>query len=130
MPWWVTIVILTREIGITLLRLALLRYEVISASLGGKIKTFVQVLAIGLYVLPWPESLEWIRTGLMAAALLLTVGTGVDYVVRAVAIVSRSRREERTNQADRTATDRAPQDLAPKDRTPQVEGDSGATGRG
>ena len=96
MPWWITIVILTRELGITILRLFMLKYEVMAASVGGKIKTFVQVLAIGLYVLPWDSSLEWIRTTLMALALLLTIGTGIDYVIRSIAIAARSKRAQKS----------------------------------
>ncbi|AZI57947.1 CDP-diacylglycerol--glycerol-3-phosphate 3-phosphatidyltransferase [Nakamurella antarctica] len=99
--WWVTIVILSREIGITLLRLALLRYEVIAASAGGKLKTFVQICAIGLYVLPFPGFLEWFRFGFMALALLLTVGTGLDYIVKAVKIVA-SGRKRATNKTNST----------------------------
>ena len=57
LAWWVTLVILIREVGVTLLRFAVLRYGVISASPGGKAKTFVQIIAIGLYILPLPEHL-------------------------------------------------------------------------
>jgi CDP-diacylglycerol--glycerol-3-phosphate 3-phosphatidyltransferase len=79
--WWVTIVILVRELGITLLRFIVIRYGVIPASKGGKIKTLLQVIAIGLYILPGPiDPLRWISMG---AALVVTVVTGVDYVVRA-----------------------------------------------
>lgn len=92
LPWWVTVVILVREVGITLLRFAILRYGVISASPGGKAKTLVQVVAIGLYVMPLPDQLEWLRFGLMLVAVALTVGTGIDYLVRATALVTRSRR--------------------------------------
>lgn len=84
--WWVTAAILVREIGITLLRFWVIRYGVIAASPGGKLKTVLQSLAIFLYVLPL-GSVDWLRwsaTVVMAAALALTVGTGVDYVVRAV----------------------------------------------
>ena len=52
LPWWVTVVIMVREIGVTLLRFSVLRHGVIPASRGGKAKTFVQALAIGLYLLP------------------------------------------------------------------------------
>lgn len=96
--WWITIVILVREIGITLLRLAILRYGVIAASPGGKLKTLVQIVAIGLYILPlWvlpiPEDvLTWGRGGLMAIAIGLTLGTGVDYLARAAALVMRGRK--------------------------------------
>lgn len=57
LPWWVTVVILTREIGITLLRFAVIKHGVIPASRGGKLKTLVQAVAIGLFILPlhnWP----------------------------------------------------------------------------
>lgn len=87
LPWWVTLVILTREIGITVLRFVVIRYGVIAASAGGKLKTFIQVVAIGLYVMPLPDGLEWIRIATMAAAVALTVITGLDYVIRAIALV-------------------------------------------
>ena len=57
LAWWVTLVILISEVGVTLLRFAVLRYGVISASPGGKAKTFVQIIAIGLYILPLPSDL-------------------------------------------------------------------------
>ncbi|REE99233.1 CDP-diacylglycerol--glycerol-3-phosphate 3-phosphatidyltransferase [Thermomonospora umbrina] len=79
--WWVTVVILIREIGITVLRLVVIRYGVIPASKGGKLKTMLQVVAIGLYLLPGP--LDPLRWAVMAAALAVTVVTGVDYVVQA-----------------------------------------------
>ncbi len=91
LSWWFTVVILVREIGITLLRFAVLRYGVIAASPGGKAKTLVQILAIGLYVLPLPASLHWLSFGFMVAAFLLTVVTGLDYLMRAAALVSRSK---------------------------------------
>ena len=79
--WWVTIVILAREIGITLLRFVVIRYGVIPASKGGKVKTMLQVVAIALYIMPGPiNPLRWI---VMAAALVVTVATGVDYLLRA-----------------------------------------------
>ena len=52
LPWWVTVLILVREIGVTGLRFAVLRHGVIPASRGGKLKTLVQAVAIGLFVLP------------------------------------------------------------------------------
>lgn len=82
LPWWVTIVILGREIGITLLRLVLLRHAVIPASYGGKVKTVLQIAAIVLYILPWGP--EVLRVVVMGAAVLVTLGTGIDYVVRAI----------------------------------------------
>jgi CDP-diacylglycerol--glycerol-3-phosphate 3-phosphatidyltransferase len=79
--WWVTVVILTREIGITLLRLVVIRYGVIAASKGGKVKTMLQVVAIGLFVMPGP--IDPLRWAVMAAALAVTVATGADYILRA-----------------------------------------------
>ncbi|MEV0590983.1 CDP-diacylglycerol--glycerol-3-phosphate 3-phosphatidyltransferase [Nonomuraea cavernae] len=82
LPWWVTLVILGRELGITLLRLVLIRHAVIPASYGGKVKTVLQIGAIVLYILPWgPDPVRWV---VMGAALVVTVATGVDYVARAV----------------------------------------------
>ncbi|WP_354529396.1 CDP-diacylglycerol--glycerol-3-phosphate 3-phosphatidyltransferase [Nakamurella sp. UYEF19] len=94
LAWWITVVILVREIGITLLRFAVLRYGVIAASPGGKAKTLIQILAIGLYILPLPAALHWIGVTLMVAAVALTIATGIDYVIRAAALVSRSRNPE------------------------------------
>lgn len=90
--WWVTVVILVRELGITVLRLAMLSYEVMPASAGGKLKTLVQVFAIGFYLMPLPHFLDWFRIAWMAAALVLTVITGVDYVLKATKIVAGGRR--------------------------------------
>ncbi|MDN5915536.1 MAG: CDP-diacylglycerol--glycerol-3-phosphate 3-phosphatidyltransferase [Pseudonocardia sp.] len=90
-PWWITIVIMGREIGVTVLRLVVLRHGVIPASRGGKVKTAAQTLAIGLILLPLPMLLpsvaplmfviQWV---VLAIALVLTVATGVDYVVQAL----------------------------------------------
>nr|WP_277350742.1 CDP-diacylglycerol--glycerol-3-phosphate 3-phosphatidyltransferase [Rhodococcus sp. HNM0569] len=90
LPWWVTIVIAARELGITLLRFAVLRYGVIPAGRGGKLKTLLQTFAIGVFLLPLPASgpvliVAWV---LMSAAVALTVATGLDYVVQAVRLRS------------------------------------------
>lgn len=79
--WWVTAVIMVREVGITVMRFVVIRYGVIPASKGGKLKTMLQVFAIGFYILPGP--LDYLRWVTMAAALVVTVVTGVDYVVQA-----------------------------------------------
>ncbi|MBD8060587.1 CDP-diacylglycerol--glycerol-3-phosphate 3-phosphatidyltransferase [Cellulomonas sp. JH27-2] len=84
--WWVTVVILVREIGITVLRMFLLRYVVLPASRGGKVKTVVQSFAIGLYILPLDAMPSWVSVlaaVVMAAALVLTVATGIDYLLAA-----------------------------------------------
>ncbi|MCG5211818.1 CDP-diacylglycerol--glycerol-3-phosphate 3-phosphatidyltransferase [Streptosporangium sp. KLBMP 9127] len=90
LPWWVTAVIIFRELGITLLRFAVIRHGVIPASYGGKVKTVLQILAIGLYIFPHvPDPIRWVTMGL---ALVVTVATGVDYVVRAIRLRQVARR--------------------------------------
>jgi len=89
LPWWVTIVILARELGVTLLRFWVIRHGVIAASRGGKIKTMLQVLAIALYVLPGPPGP--VRAVVMGLAVAVTLVTGADYVIRAVRLRQRSR---------------------------------------
>ncbi len=89
LPWWVTVVILVRELGITVMRFFLLRYVVLPASRGGKLKTVLQSFAIGLYVLPlsaMPPAVEVLAGVVMAAALVVTVVTGLDYMRTAVRI--------------------------------------------
>ena len=87
LPVWVVVVILVREWGITLFRFAMLRDRVIPASRGGKLKTVVQAVAISFALVPlWQLFGEWIHivnTTLMTAALVLTVVTGLDYLVQA-----------------------------------------------
>lgn len=87
--WWVTVLVLAREIGITVLRFAVLHRGVIPASRGGKLKTLVQAVGIGLLILPL--SGPWLVTAwvVMAVAVVLTVLTGVDYVLAAVADLRR-----------------------------------------
>jgi len=92
LPWWVTVLILVREMGVTLLRFWVIRHGVIPASRGGKTKTFAQAVAIGLYLLPLPDVLDPLRWIVLAIALALTVVTGIDYVVRALRLRARGRR--------------------------------------
>ena len=86
LPWWVTIVVLVREVGVTLLRFWVIRHGVIAASRGGKAKTVLQALAIGMYILPLDGLFGTARWWVMAAALVLTVVTGIDYVYRALTL--------------------------------------------
>jgi CDP-diacylglycerol--glycerol-3-phosphate 3-phosphatidyltransferase len=81
-PWWIVFVILFREIGITIFRLAVIRGGVIPASKGGKIKTLTQNFGVSFYILPLPEVLYPLRDSLMAVAVALTIWTGIDYVVK------------------------------------------------
>lgn len=81
--WWVTIVILVREWGITIMRFVMLRYGVMAAGRGGKIKTVVQAAALIIALLPLPGWALPISWTVMGAALVLTVITGIDYVLEA-----------------------------------------------
>lgn len=92
--WWVTILIIVRELGITVMRFAMLRRAVMAASRGGKIKTVLQILALVGLLLPWhavlpaalATALLWLSHALVAAALVVTVVTGIDYVLQAIRI--------------------------------------------
>ncbi|AWV47695.1 CDP-diacylglycerol--glycerol-3-phosphate3-phosphatidyltransferase (phosphatidylglycerophosphatesynthase) [Mycobacterium leprae Kyoto-2] len=90
LPWWVTVLIMTRELGVTLLRLAVIHRGVIPASWGGKLKTVVQAVAIGLFLLPLTQLSVPFHVGaavVMAVAVVLTVVTGVDYVAGTIRAV-------------------------------------------
>jgi CDP-diacylglycerol--glycerol-3-phosphate 3-phosphatidyltransferase len=82
--WWVTAVVMVREIGVTALRLVVIRHGVMPASRGGKVKTLLQGVAIALYLLPEAWVPREVPAVVMAVAVVVTVVTGVDYVVRAV----------------------------------------------
>ncbi|WAU84521.1 CDP-diacylglycerol--glycerol-3-phosphate 3-phosphatidyltransferase [Streptomyces sp. Qhu-G9] len=86
LPWWVTGVILGRELGITCLRFLVIRYGVIPASRGGKLKTLAQGTAVGMYVLALTGPLATLRFWMMAVAVALTVITGADYVRQAIVL--------------------------------------------
>ncbi|SFD77773.1 CDP-diacylglycerol--glycerol-3-phosphate 3-phosphatidyltransferase [Actinopolyspora alba] len=90
--WWVTGVIIFREASVTLLRFWVIRHGVIPASPGGKLKTMLQAVAIGLYLLPLGDAADPLKWVVMGAAVLATVVTGVDYAVRALRLRSSSPR--------------------------------------
>lgn len=112
LPWWITVVILVRELAVTGIRFWVIRHGVIAASRGGKLKTVLQVIAIPWYVWPWPYPMDLLGPWLMAAALIVTVVTGVDYVVRAMALrrtsplAARQRAEAAGNAAPDQDSDR------------------------
>jgi CDP-diacylglycerol---glycerol-3-phosphate 3-phosphatidyltransferase len=82
--WWMTIAILVREWGITLLRFVMLRYGVMAAGRGGKIKTVAQSVALVLLLLPLPTWADPVVLTVLWVAFLLTIATGLDYVRDAV----------------------------------------------
>ncbi|MFC8921510.1 CDP-diacylglycerol--glycerol-3-phosphate 3-phosphatidyltransferase [Cellulosimicrobium sp. NPDC057127] len=97
LPWWVPVVILARELGITLMRLAVLKYAVMPASRGGKLKTVLQSVAITLFLLPlshlpgWVGIVAWV---VLAAAVVVTVVTGVEYAYQGWRLRRRALRAE------------------------------------
>lgn len=83
--WWiVTIVILAREISVTVLRLVVIKDGVIPASKGGKLKTLFQGFGIGFYILPLPHWMHLPRDIFMGVAVLLTLTSGYDYFKKAL----------------------------------------------
>ncbi|SPT53889.1 Putative CDP-diacylglycerol--glycerol-3-phosphate 3-phosphatidyl-transferase 2 [Actinomyces bovis] len=101
--WWVTVVILVRELGITALRFVLLRRNVVMpASMGGKLKTTLQMLGLVCLLMPWSlfapagmvQAMKVVGYVAIGAALLVTVATGVDYVVKALRLAREAKAAE------------------------------------
>lgn len=100
LPWWVTILILVREWGITWMRVVMLKYGVMAAAAGGKLKTLLQTIAL-LMFLPYPINLTmgilpfwgWLAWLVMGAAFVLTVVTGVMYVFDALKLKAASQQD-------------------------------------
>ncbi|WP_454050397.1 CDP-diacylglycerol--glycerol-3-phosphate 3-phosphatidyltransferase [Cellulomonas sp. Marseille-Q8402] len=89
LSWWVTAAILVREIGITVMRFFLLKYLVLPASRGGKIKTVLQSIAVGAFLLPLDHLPTWtlvVASVLMGVAVVVTLVTGLDYVRTALRV--------------------------------------------
>lgn len=88
LPWWVTIVVLVREVGITVHRLFEARSVVLAAAWMGKLKTVAQSVAIALALFPFPQVLgewfDWVNIVTMSIAVILTIASGIDYVVNFV----------------------------------------------
>ena len=94
-PWWVVLVIAGREAIVTALRVLVVRRAgvVVPATLWGKVKTVAQIVAIGAIILPIVQGT--LVSVLLAVALLLTVGSGIDYLWRARVLVGRAARDSR-----------------------------------
>ncbi|MGW7492534.1 CDP-diacylglycerol--glycerol-3-phosphate 3-phosphatidyltransferase [Streptomyces sp. NPDC054786] len=107
LSWWVTGVILFRELGITLMRFWVIKHGVIPASRGGKIKTLAQGTAVGMYVLVLTGPLATFRWWVMAVAVALTVVTGFDYIRQAVVLRRAGLARERAEKAERAERDPA-----------------------
>jgi CDP-diacylglycerol---glycerol-3-phosphate 3-phosphatidyltransferase len=94
LPWWVTVVVMVREWGVTLLRFWVIRHGVMPASRGGKLKTVLQAIALGLYLLPWQSVgvIHWTAVAFMGVAVIVTIVTGLDYVGRALRLRAAAKR--------------------------------------
>lgn len=97
LPWWITVLVLAREWGITWMRVAMLKYSVMAANRGGKLKTVLQSVALflflpGLQFLPgWLQVVGWV---VMAAAVITTLVTALDYIREAMVLRRTSRGEQ------------------------------------
>jgi CDP-diacylglycerol--glycerol-3-phosphate 3-phosphatidyltransferase len=96
-PWWITVLILVREWGVTAVRFWVIRHGVMAAGRGGKLKTMLQAMALGLYILPLDllplaSVTTVIAFVLLLAALAVTAVTGVDYVIDALRLRQTSER--------------------------------------
>ncbi len=109
LPWWVTILVLGREWLITAVRFVVLRYGVMAASRGGKIKTFLQAVALGCFLVlptldglpePIPTLAWWISVAAMALAVVVTVVTGIEYLISAARVWRQGRGAERAELTD------------------------------
>ncbi len=104
LPWWITIVVLLREWGVTLLRFFVIRHGVMPAGRGGKLKTVLQSVAMTLFTLPlWVLPLDRLWTAaawvILATALVVTVLTGIDYLIKALRLRQTSERAARKRAA-------------------------------
>jgi CDP-diacylglycerol--glycerol-3-phosphate 3-phosphatidyltransferase len=83
LPWWVTVLVLVREVGVTVVRLLVLRHGVMPASRGGKAKTALLGLALGLLIAPWEGPVRVGAAVVLAVAVALAVVTGTAYLRQA-----------------------------------------------
>lgn len=100
LPWWVTIVVLVREIGITVYRFIVVSDHVLAAAWMGKLKTVFQAVALSIALLPltslsdaeaWQTSVWWASVVTMTIAVVLTIASGIDYVITEVRAARKAR---------------------------------------
>ena len=93
LDWWVTIVVLVREIGITVYRFIVVSDHVLAAAWMGKLKTVFQSIALSIALLPlaslsdaaaWQSAVWWASVVTMTIAVILTIASGIDYIVTEV----------------------------------------------
>jgi CDP-diacylglycerol--glycerol-3-phosphate 3-phosphatidyltransferase len=107
-PWWVTGLILAREVGVTVMRFVVIRHGVMPAGRGGKVKTFLQALSVAglvfpVWLLPLPDAFHAAAVALLYVALVVTLATGLDYGVKAHRLKRTSARTLAKREARRVA---------------------------
>jgi CDP-diacylglycerol--glycerol-3-phosphate 3-phosphatidyltransferase len=131
--WWtVTVLILVRELGITLLRFLVIRHGVMPAGRGGKLKTVAQSAAILIYIAPLPDPVHPVATLAMGVAVVLTLATGLDYLVQAYRMREGSERTRRKRAARSAARAAGPpaSDASSVSPAGPAGGSPGSSGRG
>ena len=86
--WWVTILMIGRELAITLMRMYMVKVEVMAAGWTGKVKMVFQSLGIGGLLIPWAAFLPsgfatfliWASYALIGIALVLSIVSALEYV--------------------------------------------------
>ncbi|HEU0104496.1 MAG TPA: CDP-diacylglycerol--glycerol-3-phosphate 3-phosphatidyltransferase [Mycobacteriales bacterium] len=89
--WVATLVVLGRELAVTLLRMWVARHGLIPASRGGKLKALTQNVAVALYLLPLTGALAAARGPVLVLAVVATVVTGLDYLAQALRLRAAAR---------------------------------------
>ena len=104
LPWWITLLVLVREWGVTAMRFVVIRHGVMPAGRGGKVKTALQSLGLTLFTLPlttFPGAHAWqlVADVVLALAVLVTVVTGLDIALKAHRLRQTSERAQRKRAA-------------------------------
>lgn len=100
LPWWVTIIVLIREVGITIYRFIVVSDHVLAAAWMGKLKTVAQAVALSIALVPfaglsdasaWQDIVWWVSVITMTIAVVLTIASGLDYVVTEIRAARKGR---------------------------------------
>lgn len=100
LPWWITVIVLVREVGITVYRFLVVSDHVLAAAWMGKLKTVFQALALSIALIPlagvsdaaaWQSAVWWVSVVTMTLAVALTIASGIDYIVTEVRAARKNR---------------------------------------
>ena len=89
--WWITVIMIGRELFITAMRMTVVKKKVMAAGRGGKIKMFFQSMGIAGLLIPWAsflpgalaKGLLWTSYAMIGVALYYSVASAVEYVAEA-----------------------------------------------